>query len=179
MSLTHRVAGDIALDLANTVSWRGTDRETDHLMSTEDILAWAKETGLIDSSYDVAAHERDVLVKRTLMLRSAISEAGAAIAQGKNAPASALNVIRDLAASALQAAEVSGVPATFKFKGIDKIVGTVAEVKALIDQFERARLAASVPLYDPRRPATIGDIHAALDAFHVRNRRALMAGAIR
>lgn len=60
-----------------------------------------------------------------------------------------------------------------------KIVGTVAEVKALIDQFERARLAASVPLYDPRRPATIGDIHAALDAFHVRNRRALMAGAIR
>lgn len=126
MSLPHRIAGDIALDLANTVSWRGTDRETDHLMSAEDIVAWAKEAGLVDRGYDVSSRERDVLVKRTLALRLAIGEAGAAIAHGKDAPVSALNVIRDLAASALQAAEVSGVPATFKFKGIDKIVGAVA-----------------------------------------------------
>jgi len=126
MSLPHRIAGNIGLDLANTVSWRGTDRETDHLKTADDIVAWAKEADLVDHHYDVTAGEREILVKRTLALRSAIGNTGAAIAQGANAPASDLNVIRDLAASALLAAEVSGVPATFTFRGIDKIVGAIA-----------------------------------------------------
>lgn len=126
MSLPHRIAGNIGLDLANTVSWRGTDRETDHLKTAADIVAWAKEAGLVDHNYDVTAGEGEILVKRTLALRSAIGNAGAAIAQGVNAPASDLNVIRDLAAGALLAAEVSGVPATFTFRGIDKIVGAIA-----------------------------------------------------
>lgn len=76
-----------------------------------------------------------------------------------------------------------------------KIVGTVAEVRALLDKFspptgwETVRaddprpgplcgfgLMKMVPVYDPDRPATIGDIHKALDDFHVRNREALMGG---
>lgn len=47
-------------------------------------------------------------------------------ARGKDVPTYALNVIRDLAAEALQAAEVRGVPATLKFTGMDKIVGAIA-----------------------------------------------------
>ena len=126
MSLPHRIAGDIALDLANTLAWRGTARETDPLMSADDIVTWAKEADLVDRSFDVAADENEILLKRTLTLRSAIGAAGAAIAHGKDAPASALNVIRDLAANALLGAEVSGAPATLKFTGIDKIIGAIA-----------------------------------------------------
>jgi len=126
MSLLHRIAGDIALDLANTVSWRGTERETDYLTSAADVVTWAKDADLVDRSFDVTVGESAILLKRTLALRSAIREVGAAIAYGNDAPVRALNVIRDLAANALQAAEVSGVPATFKFTGIDKIVGAIA-----------------------------------------------------
>ncbi|TPI18362.1 CGNR zinc finger domain-containing protein [Mesorhizobium sp. B4-1-1] len=126
MSFPHRISGNIALDLANTISWRGTDRETDHLTTVDDIVAWAKEAGSIDSRFAIPAHERGALVNRTMALRSAITEAGSAIAHHKEAPASALDVIRDLAAGALQASEISGAPVTFAFQGIDKIVGAVA-----------------------------------------------------
>jgi predicted RNA-binding Zn ribbon-like protein len=126
MPLPHRVAGNLALDLANTVSWRGTDRETDHLLKAGDVVAWAKKAGLVDSRFEAAPRERGALVKRTLALRTAIGEAGSAISQGRKAPASALNVIRDLAAEALQAADIAGSPAIFVFNGIDKIVGAVA-----------------------------------------------------
>ncbi|TSE08688.1 hypothetical protein C1D09_017140 [Mesorhizobium intechi] len=126
MSSLHPIAGDIALDLANTVSWRGTERETDHLMSAAEIVAWAKEADLVDRNFEISAGESEILLRRTLALRSAIREAGAAIAHGKDAPVRALDVVRDLAAKALQAAEVSGVPATFKFTGIDRIVGAIA-----------------------------------------------------
>jgi predicted RNA-binding Zn ribbon-like protein len=126
MSLPHRIAGDIALDLVNTVSWRGTDHETDHLMSAEDIVTWAREADLVDHDFDLAAGESEILFKRILALRSAIGEAGAAIAHGKDVPTYALNAIRDLAAEALQAAEVRGVPATLKFTGVNKIVGAIA-----------------------------------------------------
>nr|WP_246665264.1 ABATE domain-containing protein [Rhizobium tropici] len=126
MSLPHRIAGNIAPDLANTVSWRGTDREIDHLASAEDILAWAKEASLVDRSYALGARECDVLVNRTHALRLAIGQAGAAIAQGREPPVSALNIIRDFAASALRAAAISGVPAIFKFEGLDQIAGAIA-----------------------------------------------------
>ncbi|AZN72015.1 hypothetical protein D5400_12660 [Georhizobium profundi] len=59
-----------------------------------------------------------------------------------------------------------------------KRLGTVAEVKALIQTFETSCRSLSAP-YDPDRPATIGDIDAALDAFHVRNRKVLMGGGNR
>ena len=126
MSFLHRIAGDIALDLANTVSWRGTDREIDHLASAGDIVAWAKEGGLVAGSYAIDASECDMLINRTRALRSAIGEPGAAIAQGGEPPSSAFDIIRDLAAGALRSAAVSGVPAILEFEGIDQIVDTIA-----------------------------------------------------
>ena len=65
MSFLHRIAGDIALDLANMVSWRGRDRKIDHLASAEDIVAWAKEGGLVAGSYAIDASECDMLINRT------------------------------------------------------------------------------------------------------------------
>src|SRR3712207_7297287 len=39
-----------ALDLANTVSWRGTPHETDHLADAAAIVAWAREVGLVGTN---------------------------------------------------------------------------------------------------------------------------------
>ena len=139
MSLPRRIAGNIALDLANTVSWRATDREIDHLTSAENIVVWATDAGLVAHSYDAAASERGVLVHRTHALRLAIGEVGAAIAQGREPPVSGLQVIRDFAANALRSAAISGAPAIFDFEGIDQIVGAIAW--AAVDLFRGDELS--------------------------------------
>lgn len=33
MSLPHRISGNLALDLANTISWRNTNQEIDYLVT--------------------------------------------------------------------------------------------------------------------------------------------------
>lgn len=126
MALLHRVAGNLALDLVNTIAWRGTDREIDHLATAGDILEWAREGGLVGPRFEIAAAEQPALVTRTLALRSAISEAGSAIAGGDPPPPDALKAIGAAAADALRTADLAGAPARFAFHGIDRIVGAVA-----------------------------------------------------
>lgn len=126
MSLPHRVAGNLSLDLVNTISWRGTDREKDHLATAVDILAWAKDAGLITDDTEVVASDDQALVDRVLALRAAINEAGSAIARGEDPPISALTVIRDFAADALRTADLTGSPISLAFQGADKIIGAIA-----------------------------------------------------
>ena len=42
-NLPHRIGGNLALDFANTYSWRGAPRELDHLVDGVAIPAWAKD----------------------------------------------------------------------------------------------------------------------------------------
>jgi predicted RNA-binding Zn ribbon-like protein len=124
--LPHRIAGDLALDLANTVSWRGTEREVDHLADVDAILAWAQAAGLIDASFRVSRQRREGLIDDVHRLRAAINAAGAAVAHGRSPPDAALACIRDLAARSLAGASLTGAPAKFSFAPADRIVGPVA-----------------------------------------------------
>ena len=49
--LPDRIGGNLALDLANTIGWRGSARETDHLANAEAILAWVKAVGLVPGNF--------------------------------------------------------------------------------------------------------------------------------
>ncbi|MBZ9813233.1 ABATE domain-containing protein [Mesorhizobium sp. CA7] len=110
MSLPHRIAGNLALDLANTISRRGTDREIDHLATAADILAWSRQTGLIDDDFALPSADHEALVKDVLALRRAVSDTGSAIAHGDEPPAAALDTIRKYAAEALRTAALAGSP---------------------------------------------------------------------
>ncbi len=122
----HRIAGDLALDLANTVSWRGTERQFDHLGDHAAVLAWARQGGLLGADESRPNGPSERVRRRLLRLRDAIDAAGAAIAAGQPPPGLALDVIRDMAARALAEARLAGTPARLHFDGDDRIVGPVA-----------------------------------------------------
>lgn len=123
--LPDRIAGNLALDLANTISWRGTAREIDHLADADGILAWARTAGLI-AGFPLPASQRKKLVDDVYRLRGAIDQAGAAIAQGATPSKRALATIRDFAARSLAGATLTGSPAGFDFAGTDRIIGPLA-----------------------------------------------------
>src|SRR5688572_11461623 len=121
-----RVAGNVALDLANTFSWRGTAREIDHLRNVEAILAWARDAALIDAHFSVPKKRRTTFVTEIHRLRQAVDEAGSAMAASQSPPHAALRTIRDLAARSLARATLKGRPTRIVFENDDRIVGPVA-----------------------------------------------------
>ncbi|WP_312608889.1 CGNR zinc finger domain-containing protein [Agrobacterium pusense] len=126
MSLPHRVCGNLALDLANTISWRNTSREVDHLASFDDVVAWSKQVGLVGGDFVVSPQEQEILLQQVLALRKAIGAAGSAIANDLDPSRLDLDVIRDVAALALRQASLSGTPYTLHFEGIYRVTGTIA-----------------------------------------------------
>ena len=126
VDLPHRVAGHLALDFANTVGWRDTEREVGYLSSADKILAWALDISLIDSTFEIPATARTELVQDLHALRNAVNEAGTAIAEGRAPPAPAFKVIHALAARSFAAGSLTGVPARIEFAATDAIVGTLA-----------------------------------------------------
>ena len=124
--LPHRIAGSLALDLANTFSFRGTAHEVDHLGTIKGLTRWAAAAGLIDDGWSLAPKEARPLLATVHHLRSAIAAAGAAIANGAEPPADALATIRDMAAESLARAILAGAPARLAFAGTDRILGPIA-----------------------------------------------------
>nr|WP_249797977.1 ABATE domain-containing protein [Bradyrhizobium sp. 199] len=122
----HRIAGNLALDFANTISWRGTDHEVDHLRDADGILAWAKHAGLVGVDFSLPTRQRALLVDQGRSLRTAIDEVGAAIAAGAEPAAQGLAVIHDLAARTFMAASLTGAPARIAFTHADQIIGPLA-----------------------------------------------------
>jgi predicted RNA-binding Zn ribbon-like protein len=125
-ALPRRIAGNLALDLANTISWRGTARATDHLRDADAVLAWAKDAALVGEDFRLAAAKQAALVKDVHALRHAVYGAFAAIAQARVPAATALQAIRDVAAHGLASATLVNTPATLRFAGVDRITGAVA-----------------------------------------------------
>jgi predicted RNA-binding Zn ribbon-like protein len=146
LPLPHRVGGNLALDLANTFSFRGTTREIDYLADAEGILAWAKDTGLIGNGFRMVATNRAALVADVRHLRRAVDEAFGAISHGATPPKPALTTIRDLAARSLANATLAGAPAAFEFSGTHAIVGPLAWAALdLLRSDELARLKQCPP----------------------------------
>jgi predicted RNA-binding Zn ribbon-like protein len=93
--------GDLSLDFANTVSYRGSDHPVEHLRRWPDLVAWARQAGVVDDGRAAAllrrgaAHPREVaaLLDRALALREAIFSTFAAVAAGREPPAAALGVL--------------------------------------------------------------------------------------
>ena len=124
--LPHRVAGNLALDFANTYSWRGTPREVDHLVDGGAVLAWAKDAGLVEPRFTLSAARRALLVDQVHHLRRAIEVVGVAITRRRAPPAQSLATIRDLASQSLAAASLVGTPVRLDFVPDDRIVGPIA-----------------------------------------------------
>jgi predicted RNA-binding Zn ribbon-like protein len=124
--LPDRIGGNLALDLANTIGWRGTAHETDHLANTDAILAWVKAVGLVPRNFAISAARRPAFAGDVHGLRDAVMRAGEAIAEGQPPPKDALAAIRDLAASSLASASLRGAPIEMSFAQEDRILGALA-----------------------------------------------------
>jgi predicted RNA-binding Zn ribbon-like protein len=145
-SLPHRIAGNLALDFANTISWRGTDHEVDHLGNADGMLAWATDAGLVGADFSVGPTQRALLVEDGRRLRRAIDDVGAAIAGGAEPPAQGLAVIHELAARTFAAASLTGAPAILEFAYSDRIIGSLAWVAVdLLRSDELGRLKRCPP----------------------------------
>lgn len=103
--------GQLALDLANTVSRRGDpNRRRDHLESYRDAIAFARQAGAISAKQAAEllayAEQHGNQARRSfqqvIKLREAVYDVFAAIAQGKSPAAEDLSVISDFAREALQ-----------------------------------------------------------------------------
>lgn len=124
--LLHRIAGNLALDLANTFSFRGTAREVDHLATIDDLRRWAAAAGLVDDGWSLPPKEARSFLATVHRLRIAVDAAGASIAHDAEPSADALATIRDMAAESLARATLAGAPAHLTFTGTDRIIGPIA-----------------------------------------------------
>lgn len=95
MSFTlHRIGGHLALDLANTISWRDTPAAIDHLARFEDAIAWCQEGGILAPQAArrvIAACRaepalRDRILADLHRLRDIVHVIGGAIAEGATPP---------------------------------------------------------------------------------------------
>jgi len=120
----HRVGGHIALDFANTVSWRGTSREIDHLENAGTILNWAIAVGLIDET--ASLEDPEGFARRALGLRSAVRGAFEACVSGTPAPGDRAMLL-EIAGECLRSAELADLPARLKYRSVEGgILGTIA-----------------------------------------------------
>jgi predicted RNA-binding Zn ribbon-like protein len=137
--LPRRIAGNVALDLANTISWRGTPREVDHLRDFEVIVAWATDAGIVGDRFWAPPSERTALVENIRRLRTAIDSTFAAIARCAMPAKVSLHAIRDVAARSLKTASLTGAPIAFEFRDLDRITGPLAW--AALDLLRSSELA--------------------------------------
>lgn len=144
--LPRRIGGNVALDLANTISWRGTCYELDHLRDFAAIVAWATDAGIIGDRFRAPPSERAALVENIHRLRTAIDTTFASIARSAIPAKASLDVIRDVAARSLGAASLAGAPTVFVFQGLDLITGPLAWAALdLLRSSELARLKQCPP----------------------------------
>jgi predicted RNA-binding Zn ribbon-like protein len=103
--------GQLALDLANTVSLRSDpEQREEHLEGYRDLLAFARQSGVISARQAGELHsyaeQHASLGRRSfaeaIELREAIYRAFSAIAQGKSATAADLDLITQFAVEALR-----------------------------------------------------------------------------
>lgn len=144
--LPRRIGGNVALDLANTISWRGTPHEVDHLRDFEVIVTWATDAGIVADGFWAPPSERVALVENVHRLRTAIDTTFAAITRGAMPAKASLHAIRDVAARSLGAASLAGAPVVFEFQRPDRITGPLAWAALdLLRSSELARLKRCPP----------------------------------
>jgi predicted RNA-binding Zn ribbon-like protein len=102
-------AGRLCLDFANTLAWRGSDRQHDELNSYANLVVWGKLVGLLSEE---AAHrlqreaarrpaQADRVLERAVALREAIYRICSAIAAGSSPQAADVDALNVALAGAL------------------------------------------------------------------------------
>lgn len=138
----HRVGGHVALDFANTVSWRGTPRRVDHIASAAALMRWAINAGLIGETA-VMPNDEGAFLAQAHRLRSAVRGTFEAIVAGTDASEDRATLL-GIARACLESAELSGVPAVLRYAATkDAILGAIAwGAIALLssDRIERVKI---------------------------------------
>lgn len=148
--------GQLALDLANTVSRRGDpERRNDHLASYRDLLSFARQSGVVSprqaSELLSCAEKQNNLARRSfaeaIKLREAVYRAFSAIAQNKSAKASDLDVITDFALRALQDRSLGRVNGGYRWEWqptgnnpLDQILWPMSQAAADLLTSEQLRI---------------------------------------
>jgi len=118
----HRVGGNLALDFANTVSWRATDRQTDHIAAVDGLLRWAADNGLIAGDADFSTDALATAHALRAAIRS-VMEAAVAREERPHEAAVILNVFKEC----LGAAHFEAIPARILFDAsAAEILGPIA-----------------------------------------------------
>jgi predicted RNA-binding Zn ribbon-like protein len=114
VSTVSLVGGNIALDLANTLSGRETT-PFEHLHDADDVVDWVVHAGVADpataercrAALSADAKQADKTLDSALRLRGAVYGAAAAIAHGGVATRSDLAAIKEFARKAIGSAELA------------------------------------------------------------------------
>ena len=115
------IGNELALDLANTASGRGSPTYLDHLQRAEHVVAWARNARALSPSdgerlqASLAANPKlaQRLVKRTLELREVVYAIGESIAAKRGADAAAVEQLKRVHAECLARAKLVPHEASF------------------------------------------------------------------
>jgi predicted RNA-binding Zn ribbon-like protein len=121
------LTGELALDLANTIDWRLSDRPVDLLATYEDLLRWARHTGAITDAEgrDLARRARArpkeaaAVLARAVALREALYRIYAASAAGSRAATGDLELLNGELATALARLRVAEAKGEFVWEWRD------------------------------------------------------------
>lgn len=148
--------GQLALDLANTVSRRDDpERRREHLESYHDLLAFARQSGIVSArqagELSGYAEQRGSFARKSfaeaVRLREAVYRAFSAIAQGKSATAADLDLITEFAVKALQHRVLSRADGGYRWQWqqtgnnpLDRILWPMAQAAADLLTSEQLRI---------------------------------------
>lgn len=108
--MVNRVAGNLALDFANTAAGRETPTPIEHLAAAGDLAAWAADAGVTARQVRVSPR----LLAAALGLREAIFRIGAAIAHNTTPGRADLAGVKNVAAKSVSAASLAPTDGQFR-----------------------------------------------------------------
>ncbi len=129
------VAGELALDFANTCSGRDTPAFRDHLTAPEHVALWAGDAGLLapaEVACLVAAPLKSRLLAAARALREDVHALGVALATGRDAPPDALKRLTRAHLSALSHARLAPQDGRYRWswpareRPVEAIIGPIS-----------------------------------------------------
>jgi predicted RNA-binding Zn ribbon-like protein len=150
------MGGQLALDLANTVSRRDDpERRREHLESYRDLLAFMRQSGIVSArqagELSGYAEQHGSFARKSFLeairLREAVYRAFSAIAQGKSATTADLDLITEFAVKALQHRVLSRADGGYRWQWqqtgnnpLDRILWPMSQAAAELLTSEQLRI---------------------------------------
>jgi predicted RNA-binding Zn ribbon-like protein len=149
------VGSELALDFANTSSGRNSPAHLEHLISADDVIAWARHARVIgpdDGARLAAAVTQDralsrELLQRALALREIIYDVGVSIAARRQPPAAPVEQLARVHAECVAHAHLVAYQATFvwtwnpKEAAIESVLGPITlSALTLLTQADLSRI---------------------------------------